>query len=35
MTEVDSTVVPEAALAAADHRLGDALSTLTLVDYGD
>lgn len=35
MREAASTVVPEAALAAADHRLGDALSTLTLVEYGD
>lgn len=35
MKDADSTVVPEAALAAADHMLGDALSTLTLVEYGD
>lgn len=35
MTQADPTVVPEAALAAADHMLGDALSTVTLVEYGD
>lgn len=35
MTEADFTVVSEAALAAVDHMLGDARSTLTLVEYGD
>ena len=35
MTDAESTAVSEAALAAADHMLGDALSKLTLVEYGD
>jgi len=35
MTHADATVVPEAALAAADHMLGDALATTTLIEYGD
>jgi protein-disulfide isomerase len=35
MTDTDSTVDPEAGLTAADHMLGDALSSVTLIEYGD
>jgi protein-disulfide isomerase len=35
LPHADSTVVTEAALAAADHVLGDEFATLTLVEYGD
>jgi protein-disulfide isomerase len=35
MTDVAITATQDAALAAADHVLGDADSKLTLVEYGD
>lgn len=35
MTHTETIEVPEAALAAADHLLGDARATLTLLEYGD
>ncbi len=35
MTNPNDVAVPEAALAAADHMLGDAHASLTLLEYGD
>lgn len=35
MTHVEATAGRESALAAADHILGDAHTTLTLLEYGD
>lgn len=35
MTYADSTVSPEAGLTTADHMLGDAPSSVTLIESGD
>jgi protein-disulfide isomerase len=35
MAHAETVEIPDAALAAADHVLGDAHATLTLLEYGD